>query len=169
MPSLFHATTSPLLMGAAVLCSLTEKDRASTSAWHGPEVALELSYLRVSLDDVVLDPTLRAELLLAQQAAVLAHRVLPLQDRAQCCTPHRANAPLPSSFPAKAGRHFNPEATENKHSVLKHHKCHNCTFCSTCSVCQPCSSHSSAGAAPTRRVATWAHFLTVSRSVLYWD
>lgn len=102
MPSLFHATTSPLLMGAAVLCSLTEKDRASTSAWHGPEVALELSYLRVSLDDVVLDPTLRAELLLAQQAAVFAHRVLPLQDRAQCCTPHRANAPLPSSFPAKA-------------------------------------------------------------------
>lgn len=77
MPSLFHATTSPLLTGAAVLC-LTEKDRASTSAWHGPEVAPELSYLRVSLDDVVLDPTLRAELLLAQQAAVLAHRVLPL-------------------------------------------------------------------------------------------
>lgn len=37
MPNQCHTTTSSLLTGAAVLCSLLEKERASTSAWQGPE------------------------------------------------------------------------------------------------------------------------------------
>lgn len=44
-------------------------------------VAPEPTHLRVGLEDVVLDPALGAELLGTQQAAVLPHQVVPLQDR----------------------------------------------------------------------------------------
>lgn len=57
-------------------------------AWTSPEHPHSLPYLGVSLDDVVLDPTLGAELLLAQEAAVLAHRVVPLQDKSILLKPH---------------------------------------------------------------------------------
>jgi len=70
-------------------------------------------YLRVSLDDVVLDAAFGAELLLAQEAAVLAHRVVPLQDRASSCSPKQRPkcrggvAPPP---PVKGERCLNPRA-----------------------------------------------------------
>lgn len=44
------------------------------------------THLCVGLEDVVLDPALGAELLCAQQAAVLPHQVVPLQDRCPTAT-----------------------------------------------------------------------------------
>lgn len=50
-----------------------EPKDACVGARTSPGQLQLLPYLRVSLDDVVLDATLGAELLLAQEAAVLPH------------------------------------------------------------------------------------------------
>lgn len=103
-----------MLLGAAALCfwqTWTDGEGQPENGRVGARTSLDhpqlFPYLRVSLDDVVLDPTFRAELLLAQEAAVLAHRVVPLQDKASFCSPKQSRkcpggvAPLPCCPPQR--------------------------------------------------------------------